>query len=190
MFWFFSTSWQFYNPIGLLGRMILMLVPIASVLSAINLDRACQKPIYFVFFSLGFAFCAAIVYYFYASKLVFIYALLSFLMGGYGYLTRQKIVDKSFIINGLTYFKVIHSASLPKKVLAWLLFLVLLIHPTYALVKPSETNYQAEKIIFQQYFKQSAKQIIVFTDVFTLHSLKFSFLINRVKIIVFWLIKN
>jgi hypothetical protein len=130
--------------------MILMLVPIVSVLSAINLDRACQKPIYFVFFSLGFAFCAVIVYYFYASKLGFVYGLLSVLMGGYGYVIRQKIFDKSFIINGLAYFKIINSANLPKKVLAWLLFLVLLIHPTYALFKPSETNYQAEKIIFQQ----------------------------------------
>jgi hypothetical protein len=175
MFWFSSTSLQYYNPLNLQGRMILMLVPVASVLSAINLVRACQRPSYFSFLSVGFAFCGGVLYYFYASKLAFIYGLLSCFLGVYAYLISQKNTHNSLIINKLYIWSFKDQNELNKRILAIVWLLILLIHPIYTMLKPSETNYKAEKFIFKQHFNQTSKKAIVFADVVTLHTLTFNF---------------
>ncbi|MCU0446687.1 MAG: hypothetical protein MUE85_17410 [Microscillaceae bacterium] len=163
VFWLGSTSWQFYNPIGLLGRMILMLMPIAAVLAAINLERATQQPKYLYFLWIAYALSAIGVYYVFASKLAVVYGLLSIFFG-------SMILYKRLIINKL-HFK--NQLLSPQNCLAVGLLVILSIHPLYRLMKPTETHYATEKLIFQNYLQKKAPTHIVYADVATLYSLAF-----------------
>lgn len=134
MFWFFTTSFHYYSPMGLQARHLLLAMPILGILAGFSLKSLSQKDILLIIFS--FAFCS-----FYSfqiqNQIVWIYLFLALL--------------------------VLSQVWLPKVVFGFLLFIILLIHPTYSLWKANTQNYQAEKTAFA-YLKQKESSYPLFVD--------------------------
>jgi hypothetical protein len=63
-------------------------------------------------------------------------------------------------------FSLIITLFIPKLFKIYYLFLgcILLAHPVYTMLKPTETGYQDEKTLIQTHLKNSTKPSIIFTD--------------------------
>lgn len=145
MFWFCSTHPWVYNPIALFPRFILFLVPFFSIASGYVLSKIFISPKIAlktgILFLLTFFFALFLKEY----KLSLIYLLLSlYLM--------------------LNYFLFIKKPFLRPVIPAFILSLILLIHPVYSMSKSSENGYQDEKELIRQNFQQIHQKTIIFAD--------------------------
>jgi|GEM_PF-1647536 len=138
MLWFCSTSFKFYNPLSLQPRMYLLLIPTLSIVAATALVKADKGRI--IFYGILFAVCAGISYYFHFSSML-VYALLT------GY----------FILR--IYF---NNSSLSFKIIP--LLFILLIHPVYSMIKPSDTDYKNEKEIVTKFLMDNKGNNLVLVD--------------------------
>ena len=167
-FWFGSTSFEVYNPIGLFPRMILFVVPFLAVLAGINFLKISTNQKYQYFFGIIFLLSGVVVTQIVGLKTAFIYFLLSF------WIIFYRIIFK--IISGIIN-KIIFSFFENKKLnldlfLMFGFVLIMLIHPVFSMLKPTETNYKAQKMFLQNNFSEGKnlnqnpknEQIIIFTD--------------------------
>ncbi|MDX1904947.1 MAG: hypothetical protein SFU27_12385 [Thermonemataceae bacterium] len=137
-FWFLSTSVQYYNPIGLFPRHILFLLPFAALLTAWIIGQNQQKDK--IFLLICWALAGVYAFKFLGIKNTLPYLMLAVLLGFH--LWRSS--SKSYIL---------------------LLFLgILLLHPIYTMLKPTETGYKDEKFIVKKYLSNLPKTSIIFTD--------------------------
>ncbi|MCU0436272.1 MAG: hypothetical protein MUC49_00055 [Raineya sp.] len=138
MFWFFSTHFTAYNPIGLFPRHILFLMPFFAILSgyAISLKN---------------------------KRITFSISIIWVLSGLYAYTSVGIKYSLLYMILALSLIIILF---IPKLFNLYYVFLgiILLIHPVYTMLKPTKTGYQDEKYVIQTHLKKSTKPAIIFTD--------------------------
>jgi hypothetical protein len=137
-FWFLSTSVRYYNPIGLFPRHILFLLPLAALLSGYALALQNKK----VYLCISFFWILGAFWAFKSVGLKYslLYGLLSF-----------SLVITLFVLKLFKHYSIFLS-------------LILLLHPLYTMLKPSETGYQDEKKIFEKHLQNFSQPSIIFTD--------------------------
>ena len=135
MLWFCSTSIKFYNPLSLQPRMYLLIVAPLSILAAVSLVQATKRII--LFYCLAFAFCGFLCYYFHISSYI-VY----------------------FVLTG--YFIIILFFNLAYKIIP--LLFILLVHPLYSMLKPTDTDYKNEKEAITKFLMGDQGNNIVLTD--------------------------
>jgi len=137
MFWFMTTNFSAYNPIGLFPRHILFLLPLGAMLTAVALG---DKQI-----------CTA------TALLLLLSALWAWRTVGYKTATLYALLGIWLFVKNYFLFA--------KKTFWDLgLFAILLLHPLYTMLKPTETAYWAEKQIFEKYITQLQTPCIIYTD--------------------------
>ncbi len=199
-FWFGSTSLQVYNPIGLFPRMILFVVPFLAVLAGLNFHKIITNQKYQYFFSVIFLFSGIIAWQTVGLKTAFIYFLLTFWISFYeiiyqiihkthrllpsprstwgydgstplGLFCKEKIVLKT--LKGFNNHNPTWNVGNGNNLFFMIGFVVImLIHPVFSMLKPTETGYKAQKNFLQNYFSEGKKlnpnpkneQIIIFSD--------------------------
>lgn len=138
MFWFFSTHFTAYNPIGLFPRHILFLMPFFAILSgyAISLQN---------------------------KKITLTISLIWALSGMYAY---TSVGIKYSLLYMILALGLSITLFIPKLFKLYYIFLglILFAHPIYTMLKPTETGYRDEKMLVQTYLKQLSKPSIIFTD--------------------------
>ncbi|MFL5731254.1 MAG: hypothetical protein ACJ75J_17330, partial [Cytophagaceae bacterium] len=145
MIWFGSTSVHFYNPVSLLPRMFILLIPPATVWAALSLEGSFQSKKSIMLISLLFMGCSMIALWQNYNSW-FVYLLLGFLFMSVTFLMTRLHELKwkvSFIV---------------------LLMGVLAIHPVYSMIKPTQTGYFDEKKIIEKYLKGGEGSNMVVTD--------------------------
>jgi len=138
MFWFFTTSFQYYNPIGLFPRHILFLMPFFALLSgyAISLQN---------------------------KKISLVIASIWAVSGMYAY---TSVGLKYTLLYGILALSIMIILFIPKLFNIYTIFfgILLLAHPLYTMLKPTETGYQDEKKLMQSSVVSLSKPSIIFTD--------------------------
>ncbi len=197
MFWFFTTSFRYYNPNALFPRMILFLVPFFAIASAHGFSKVHKNPKYAAFY--GFVFLAASVaaWFTVGVKMAVVYGLLAgvFFMGclGFGFLKdtvlapqppkgekphpgppRRGGSEKPPLSEGvgggrrgLGFLK--DTILKPQKTVFLPILCILLIHPVYTMTKPTESGYWPEKYLVRKYLSSPTETLFVFTDNKLLH---------------------
>lgn len=184
-FWFGSTSFEVYNPIGLFPRMILFVVPFLAVLAGLNFLKINQNQKYQYFFGIIFLLSGVIAMQVVGLKTALIYFLISFWLIFYKFI--YKIISK-IILNYLKNKKL--------NLDLFLMFgfvLIMLIHPVFSMLKSTETGYKTQKDLLQSYFSEektkennlSNKEIIIFSDHTTENGKNIYFDFKRPKNITF-----
>jgi hypothetical protein len=158
MLWFCSTSIQFYNPIFLQGRMLLMLIPPLCVVAGLGW-KTINESVYWnrivaILFSI-----VTLIYYFYSPKTALVYLLLTFFFIATLFLRKYNFQSKYL----------------------WILLLMLMMHPVYSMIKPTDTGYQSEKEIVQEYLTKGEGKNVVIVDpqLYTGHLYYYGFHENR-----------
>lgn len=159
MFWFFSTSFRYYSPIGLQARHLLIAMPLVGILASFSLQNISKKSSSFII--IGFIFCAVYTFQI-QNKIAWIYLLLVFLIMTY-YFFQTQLARIGFGI---------------------LIFLSLLIHPAYSFWKSNTQNYQAEKAAFE-YLKKQNSDYTLFVDDRMLHGGDYFFAFKKPKTVKF-----
>ena len=177
MFWFFTTSFRYYNPNALFPRMILFLIPFLSIASAYGFSKVHKNPKYAAFH--GFVFLAASVaaWFTVGVKMAVVYGLLAavFFMWclGSGFLkdtisaASPRPLTHGKWRAGLAFLK--HTVLKPEKTVFLSILCILLIHPVYTMTKPTESGYWPEKYLVRKYLSDPTETVFVFTDNKLLH---------------------
>ena len=138
MLWYCSTSIKLYNPLSLQPRMYLLMVPPLSIVAAVALAKADSKRI--IFYGATFAFSAVLSYFLHINSYV-VYALLT------------------------AYFAVLlffNSKDIQYKLIP--LLLILLLHPIYSMLKPTDTDYKNEKEAITKFLTTNSGNNLVLVD--------------------------
>ena len=138
MFWLMTSSFSRYEPIGLYPRHILFLLPLGACLTAIALTS--RKASFVV--SVILLFSAYWSWQSGTTKLAVLYVLLAIWA----------------ILQTFDFPKV------PKIFWQSSLMLILLLHPFYTVLKPTETGYWAEKEIFEKHIIKIQEPCVIYTD--------------------------
>ena len=138
MLWYCSTSIKFYNPLSLQPRMYLLMVPPLSIVAATALARANNKRI--IFYGVTFAFSAALSYFLHINSYA-VYALLAVYFAALFFFNSKGIQYK----------------LIP-------LLLILLIHPLYSMLKPTDTDYKNEKEAVTNFLMDNKGNNLVLVD--------------------------
>jgi hypothetical protein len=145
MIWFWTTSLRDYNPVSLLPRMFILLMPPLSVLAAVSINEFILKRSTLLLMAILFFICSVLAYYF-GIKSYIIYILIgaTFVLI---YLVNNKLEKEKLSI-----------------VFIFLMCLVSVIHPSYTMFKPSQSGYFSEKKIIDKYLKGGEGSNLVITD--------------------------
>jgi hypothetical protein len=144
MIWFGSTSLHHYNPVSLLPRMFILLMPPLAVLASVSLDDFILKRSKLFFVAALFFICSVLAYFF-IGNVCLIYFLLTavFLLV---FFLHEKLLSAKW------------------KIIPFLLAGALSLHPIYSMLKPTDTGYAGEKKIINQYLKGKEGVNLVVTD--------------------------
>lgn len=146
MFWFFTTSFAYYNPNALFPRMILFLIPFFSIASAHVLQHLTARKT----FILALAFAAA--------------ALVSLQTGVRGMAIQYGVYAAGWLVTGLGLRYGKDTIFVRQQLFVPLLISLLLIHPVFTMSKPSESGYVEEKRLIEKYLVPMNQPVYVFTD--------------------------
>ncbi len=124
-FWWGSTSWQYYNPIALFQRHLLLAVPPLAILSGLSLQRINE---FSWVYTLIFAVITLLGIWQGVGPVLIVY---SSLFGGFAVYRGLQFMDQAAI----------NKIPTKKNMLAALLILILAVHPVYSMLKPSESGY-------------------------------------------------
>ncbi|MDJ1496112.1 glycosyltransferase family 39 protein [Cytophagaceae bacterium DM2B3-1] len=161
MFWGFTTSFKYYNPNALFPRMILFLIPFFAIASSFELSRLSAKKSFAL--AMIFLIVAAISWYTGIPNQAFQYGLLAIGWGFVGGL--YQFTPSSFVLNKQLYLPLITG--------------LLLVHPVYSMLKPSESGYTAEKHLIQKYLSHPVTSTLVFTDNKLMNGVDFYYQFNK-----------
>ncbi|HXA00446.1 MAG TPA: glycosyltransferase family 39 protein [Cytophagaceae bacterium] len=145
MIWFGSTSLHHYNPVSLLPRMFILLMPPIVVLASVSLADFLLITSKLMFVAVLFSICSVLAY-FVNDKVYLIYCILTGIFMTLFFLHR-KLVNGKF-----------------KMVLPFLLMGTLCLHPLYTMFKPTQTGYASEKKIINEYLKRKEGVNLVVAD--------------------------
>lgn len=138
MLWFCSTSVKFYNPLSLQPRMYLLIVPPLSILAAVAITQADKKRI--IFYCIAFALSAVI----------------SYLL----HINSYKVYSALAIYFTILIF--LNSSALCYKFIP--LLIVLLVHPVYNMLKPTDTDYKNGKEAVTKFLMGNTGNNLVVVD--------------------------
>jgi len=138
MFWLMTTNFIIYEPIHLYPRHILFLLPLGAMLSAVALEskKISTTTAVLLLFSALWAWKSI------GYKTSILYLLLA-----------VWLILKYFV--NIKIGKTIWEVSFA---------VILLLHPLYTMLKPTETGYWAEKEIFEKYVVKLQEPCIIYTD--------------------------
>lgn len=143
-FWLMPVDFEHYTPIYLLPRHILFLVPLGAVVSA---EAIQQKP-FNIFTAMLMFFSAGIAWHTLGIKVAGLYVCV-----GVWILFFSKFKKENFgRLGGLSKLKILS------------LLAILVLHPIYTMLKPTETGYKYEKMLFKQHLNLFQKPCVVLTD--------------------------
>jgi hypothetical protein len=142
MFWFCSTSIQFYNPISLQGRMLLMLVPPLCVLAGLGWKKIKESAYWNGVVVLLFFILTVFQSLFFSPKTALVYLLLTLLFSLIWFFRKYQF----------RYFSLL------------MLFLMMAVHPFYSMVKPTDTGYKSEKEMVREFLTNGERKNIVLVD--------------------------
>lgn len=139
-FWVMPVDFKHYTPIYLLPRHILFLVPLGAIVSA---QAITQKPYKYLTALLLFA-SALWAWKALGIKVAGLYAVVAgWVMLPHTLTPSPKEMGKNF---------------------TFVLGFLLILHPIYTMLKPTETGYKYEKMLFEKHSSVFQKPCIVFTD--------------------------
>jgi len=139
MFWFFTTSFRYYNPITLHARMVLPLVPLAAGVLARN------------FFSFGKKAMGA------WGGLLWAASLWCFYGGNYPLATLYFLEGGVLCLGA--FYEPLRRFALPALVALGF------VHPAYAAYKTqTQGTYKDEKYLLQKYFSKAGNEHCIMTD--------------------------
>jgi hypothetical protein len=146
-FWWGSTSWQYYNPIALFQRHLLLIVPPLAILSGISLIKVREHP---GLYAIVFGLIALAGIWVNAGPVLLIYVLI------FGVFILCSILQN--VGNGgegrYGWIRVTIILSL---------VFILIIHPIYSMLKPSESGYSNLSEMVEM-MKSEGKDILIVTD--------------------------
>ena len=144
MFWLSSLSFNFYSPMTLNPRMVILMVPPLAILAALNFPRMLSSPKQLLGMCIVFGFTALICFQWVHpfKSVVYVVLTLVFLLA-YAF---KSLLGKQIIVSvGL--------------------LIALCIQPLYSMLKPKTLFYKEEKTMFNTYLSTMNKQAItVVTD--------------------------
>ncbi|WP_448528411.1 ArnT family glycosyltransferase [Raineya sp.] len=156
-FWLMPVDFEHYTPIYLLPRHILFLVPLGAIVSA---QAIMQNP-YKVLTALLLFASALWVWKTLGIKVAGLYAVLAGWVGLPQPLTNSLTPNIPTKGKGiLQYLQLFYKKEVSIAILGFLL----IFHPVYTMLKPTETGYKYEKMLFEKHFGIFQKPCIVFTD--------------------------
>jgi len=155
MFWFFTTSFRYYNPNALFPRMILFLIPFFAIASAYELRTLTTRKTFIL--AAFFVIVSVVAGQTIGVKLAVQYALLA---AGYATIGAGFAFRRDTVFTQSRFY-------IP------LMISILLIHPVYSMCKPTESGYRAEKYLIRNYLRYPAQQTLVFVDDKLLHGYDF-----------------
>jgi len=148
-FWWGSTSWQYYNPIALFPRHILLLIPPLAILSGCGLSRMRELS---GFYLLIFAIISMLGLLLMTGKILIIYVLLLCV-----FVLFWKFRNKEKAGIGETV--------LNKTLLFLALVVILSVHPVYSMFKPSVSGYfNLNDVVTELHHEKEEGEILIITD--------------------------
>ncbi|HEY8401447.1 MAG TPA: hypothetical protein VIK89_09305 [Cytophagaceae bacterium] len=141
MFVFFTTSFRYYNPIGLFPRMYLMALPYWAILAALGLEQLFLNRRVAILYCILFVVCTLVTFYTGNSNQSVIYLLLSVVFLMIILLNNYKLITRNTIKLGL--------------------LLVLLIHPVYSMTKGGYANREEAYAVKTFLNSEEGKHIVV-----------------------------
>lgn len=140
MFWFFTTSFRYYNPITLHARMALPLVPLAAAVIGYHFFALNKK---------SMRLWAALLW---AASLWVSY------QGNHALAAVYFL--KGAVLWGGTFFR-----TVPYRAVLSVLIALSFIHPAYAAYKArTQGSYWDEKYLLHKYFSKAGQEICILTD--------------------------
>jgi hypothetical protein len=146
MFWFGSTSYKFYNPISLNGRMYIITVPVLAILVGLSLPKIERNLRWYLWFALCFAMAVVYTYFSENVKLSFIYSLLVF----------YSLV--SYYIKRSLQFKY------RSEVVVLFLVGILVIHPAFSMCKSDRDTNKDSRYVVTNFLNDAEGKMVVLTD--------------------------
>lgn len=140
MFWFFTTSFRYYNPITLHARMVLPLVPLAAAVIGRN------------FFSLN-------------KKALAVWGCLLWAASVWCFYEGNVPLAGVYFLKGSILWGGVPGGGIPRRLLLPGLIVLGLIHPMYAAYKAqTQGTYRDEKYLIQKYFSKGKQEDCLVSD--------------------------
>lgn len=146
MFWIGSTSYKFYNPISLNGRMYIITIPIIAILAGLSWPKVEVNLRWYLWFALCFATALIYTYFSENVKLSFIYGLL-------------------VIYSLLSYYlKTKINFKYQSEVSVLILISILVIHPAFSIYKSDRNTNEDANFVVRNFLNEAKGNMVVLTD--------------------------